>query len=80
MPQLGSCSTASVTQWDKRDADHLMLGLAETDDVYFGGTTSGGKRGRGTDKAKVMAAVSLNEKGNPKFLKMQVGPIAPQKT
>lgn len=64
----------------QRDADYLLSGLVEIDDAYFGGPTSGGKRGRGTDKAKVMAAVSLNEKGKPQFLKMQVVPNLRGKT
>jgi transposase-like protein len=64
----------------QRDAEYLLSGLVELDDTYFGGPTSGGKRGRGTDKTKVMAAVSLNEKGKPQFLKMQVVPNLRGKT
>ena len=44
----------------------------EFDDTYFGGTTVGKKRGRGTEKAKVFVAVSLDERGNPLYAKMRV--------
>jgi transposase-like protein len=55
-----------------RDAHYQLAGLVEVDDAYFGGPKSGGKRGRGTEKAKVLVAVSLNEKGKPQFVKMAI--------
>ena len=36
--------------------------------------SEGGKRGRGTDKTKVLAGLSLNQKGHPLYLKMEVFP------
>ena len=56
----------------QRDANHQLSGDIEFDDSYFGGPTVGQKRGRGTEKAKVFAALSLDYRGNPLFLKMQV--------
>ena len=56
----------------QRDAAHLLSGVVEFDDAYFGGPTAGGKRGRGTEKAKVFVALSLDERGNPQYLKMGV--------
>lgn len=56
----------------QRDKTHQLNGTIEFDDTYFGGPTVGKKRGRGTEKAKVFAAVSLDEWGNPRYTKMQV--------
>ena len=58
----------------QRDETHQLSGVIEFDDAYFGGSTVGKKRGRGTEKAKVFVALSLEERGNPRFLKMQVTP------
>ena len=60
------------TAMGQRDKTHQLHGVIEFDDAYFGGPTAGKKRGRGTEKAKVFVALSLNEWGNPRFLKMQV--------
>lgn len=56
----------------KRDANYKLAGIVEFDDSYFGGPTEGGKRGRGTDKAKVLVGLSTNEAGCPEFVKMEV--------
>lgn len=56
----------------QRDAAHLLSGVVEFDDAYFGGPTAGGKRGRGTEKTKVFVALSLDGYGNPQHLKMGV--------
>lgn len=56
----------------QRDKTHQLSGTIEFDDTYFGGPTVGKKRGRGTEKAKVFAAVSLDERGNPRHIKMQL--------
>ena len=58
----------------QRDETHQLCGVIEFDDAYFGGPTTGKKRGRGTEKTKVFAALSLDEQGNPCFLKMRVMP------
>lgn len=56
----------------QRDKTHRLNGTIEFDDTYFGGPTVGKKRGRGTEKAKVFVAVSLDERGNPLYTKMWV--------
>ena len=58
----------------QRDKTHQLNGVIEFDDAYFGGPTAGKKRGRGTEKAKVFVALSLDERGNPLYLKMRVTP------
>ena len=55
-----------------RDSQYLLAGVVELDDAYFGSPDEGGKRGRGTSKAKVMVGLSLDDKGHPQYLKMQV--------
>ena len=58
----------------QRDETHQLCGVIEFDDAYFGGPTTGKKRGRGTEKTKVFVALSLDGQGNPRFLKMRVTP------
>ena len=58
----------------QRDKKHLLSGVIEFDDSYFGGSTVGQKRGRGTEKAKVFVALSVDGLGNPRYLKMMVSP------
>lgn len=58
----------------QRDASYQLSGVIEFDDAYFGGPTVGKKRGRGTEKAKVFVALSLDQRGNPLYLKMWVTP------
>ena len=58
----------------QRDEKHQLEGVIEFDDAYFGGAVRGKKRGRGTEKAKVFVAVSLDGQGNPRHLKMWVTP------
>jgi len=55
-----------------RDAEYKLAGIVELDDSYFGGPTEGGKRGRGTDKSKVIVGLSLNGNGQPEHIKMEV--------
>lgn len=50
----------------------MLSGVVEFDDAYFGGPKAGSKRGRGTEKAKVFVALSLDKRGNPQYLKMSV--------
>lgn len=56
----------------QRDELYQLSGEIEFDDAYFGGPSVGKKRGRGTEKAKVFAGLSLDECGNPRYLKMKV--------
>ena len=55
-----------------RDAEYKLAGIVELDDSYFGGPTEGGKRGRGTEKSKVVVGLSLNDDGHPEHIKMEV--------
>jgi transposase-like protein len=52
----------------------MLAGIVELDDAFFGAPTEGGKRGRGTDKTKVIVGLSLNPKGHPLYMKMEVIP------
>lgn len=56
----------------QRDAQYLLSGIVEMDDCYIGGVSHNGKRGRGTDKAKVVVAVSKTDSGIPLFARMQI--------
>ena len=56
----------------QRDSKYRLSGIIEFDDAYLGGPTVGEKRGRGTKKAKVFVALSLDGRGNPRYLKLQV--------
>jgi transposase-like protein len=58
----------------ERDAQYTLAGIVELDDAFFGAPTEGGKRGRGTEKTKVLIGLSLNEKGHPLYVKMEVIP------
>ncbi len=64
----------------KRDAEYTLAGIVELDDAFFGAPTEGGKRGRGTEKAKVLVGLSLNKIGHPLYLKMEVVPNIKGKT
>jgi transposase-like protein len=55
-----------------RDEEYLLKGVVEMDDAFFGGPSEDGKRGRGTDKTPAIIAVSLDEDGNPKYVKIEV--------
>jgi transposase-like protein len=55
-----------------RDGAYQLAGLVEMDETYVGGPKSGGKRGRGTEKTKVLVAVSLSKKQKPEYVKMVV--------
>lgn len=60
------------TAMGQRDKKYKLEGTVELDDTYFGGPTKGKKRGRGTEKSKVFVALSLDEHGDPRYLKMRV--------
>lgn len=59
----------------QRDQKYLLSGIVELDDAYFGSPKPNGKRGRGTEKTSALVAVSLTEKGAPRFLKVQVSKL-----
>ena len=57
----------------EREEEYKISGTVELDEGFFGSPSEGeGKRGRGTDKTAVLVGVSLDEKGNPKFMKAEV--------
>jgi transposase-like protein len=56
----------------KRDEKYRLSGIVEMDESYFGGPDEGGKRGRGTEKTKVLVGLSLEDDGSPGFAKMEV--------
>ena len=60
------------TAMGQRDANYQLSGIVEMDDCYVGGPSSNGKRGRGTDKSKVVVAVSKAENGVPLFARMKL--------
>ncbi len=63
-----------------RDSAYMLDGIVEIDDAFFGAPTEGGKRGRGTEKTKVLIALSLHRRGNPLYVKMEVVPDLTENT
>ena len=59
----------------EREARYSLDGQVQIDDVYLGGERSGGKAGRGSEnKVPFVAAVSLNQDGNPIHAKLSPVP------
>ena len=55
----------------EREDTHQLGNIVQLDDAYLGGELSGGTVGRGSEnKVPFVAAVSLNEKGHPIYLKL----------
>ena len=53
------------------EVQHRLSGAVQVDDAYLGGERAGGKPGRGSEnKIPFVAAVSLNDAGNPRFAKL----------
>ena len=55
----------------EKDWNYKLSGFVETDEAYFGAPTHGGKRGRGTEKTKVIVSLSLAGNGSPLYAKME---------
>ena len=56
-----------------RDDSKVLTGIIQLDDVYWGGEHHGGKRGRGSpNKTPFVATVSVNDKGHPISMNMNV--------
>jgi transposase-like protein len=55
----------------EKDWDYKLSNIVETDEAFFGAPTRGGKRGRGTEKTKVIVGVSLDNDGRPMYAKME---------
>lgn len=62
------------TAMGDRDAQYLLQGLIELDDAFVGGKTTGGKRGRGSEKKTpiLVACENVAEENRAGFLKMTV--------
>ena len=57
----------------RQESTHRLSGLVQIDDAYLGGERTGGKPGRGSEnKVPFVAAVSINEKGHPMHLKLNL--------
>lgn len=56
----------------KHDEKYTLSGIIELDDAYIGAPTEGEKRGRGTEQTKIIVGLSLNKKGHPQYLKINV--------
>ena len=57
-----------------RDNRYMLNNIVELDDTYVGTATHGKKRGRGTDKAKVIVAVAKTQNNKATYVRMQVTP------
>ena len=56
-----------------RENVHQLEGVVQVDDAYLGGERAGGKPGRGSEnKVPFVAAVSLDDKDRPRFLKLNL--------
>lgn len=57
----------------QQDGTHRLSGAVQLDDAYLGGERAGGKVGRGSEnKVPFVAAVSLNSKGHPLYIKLNL--------
>ena len=56
----------------QRDENYQLSGIIEMDDGYVGGPSHNGKRGRGTDKPKIVVALSKTENGTALYARMKV--------
>ena len=57
----------------RQESTHRLSGLVQIDDAYLGGERTGGKPGRGSEnKVPFVAAVSINGKGHPMHLKLNL--------
>ena len=57
----------------QQDSIHRLSGDVQLDDAYLGGERAGGKAGRGSEnKVPFVAAVSLNDRGHPMYLKLSL--------
>jgi len=59
---------------DKWHTQYTLAGTVELDDVFFGASKEGGKRGRDIKKTKVLVELSLNRHGHPQYVKMEIIP------
>lgn len=60
------------TAMGQRDENYLLFGIVELDDGYIGGNSHNGKCGRGTDKSKIVVALSKSANGVALYARMKV--------
>lgn len=58
----------------ERDHDYLLQGIIEMDEAYLRAPQSGKRRGRGTEREKMVVAVSKETKNRPMFLRLKIIP------
>ena len=68
------CSTSHQKSYEMPWKRYLLDGIVELDDTYLGAPTQGKKRGRGTEKSKVIVAIAKTENNAATYLKMQIVP------
>jgi len=57
----------------RQESTHRLRGCVQLDDAYLGGERTGGKAGRGSEnKVPFVAAVSLNDRGQPTYIKLNL--------
>ena len=56
----------------ERDSYYLLSNIIKVDECYIGSSTKDKKRGRGTEKAKVLVSLSVTEDNRPLFAKLDV--------
>lgn len=55
----------------EREEAYVLRGKVQVDDAYLGGESIGGKAGRGSEnKVPIVAAVSLDDAGHPRYVKL----------
>ena len=57
-----------------RDQKYMLHGIIEIDEAYLGAPKQGKKRGRGTERKKMVAAVSKDQIDHPLFLRLKMVP------
>lgn len=57
------------------DQAYVLSGVVGLDNACLGASKPNGKRGGGTEKSNVLAAVSRSEQGHPGFFKIQVSKL-----
>ena len=55
-----------------RDQKYMLHGIIEMDEAYLGAPKQGKKRGRGTERKKMIVAVSKDQLDHPLFLRLKM--------
>ncbi len=72
VPILAPICQKAVEQTLAKGATEYDCRCHAGDDACLGGPVTGKQRGRGTEKAKIFVALSLDVSGNPRYLTMHV--------